>query len=279
MKVLIETYLILVRETLEASLLVGILLSTLKRLGDRKGQRFVLMGTGVAVACCLVLGLLADHLESFLSGNAKNILDVCVFFLPTIFLSYMVIWMAKNGREQGGALKERAAAAIKTENVWILFLLAFMGVFREGLETVLFLWGISLQSAPGESITAPMVAGLAGSATAILLVIILFKSTAHIPISTFLKISSILLIVMAGGMLAAGTGRLVAMGILPPIIFQTWDTSRILNEHSYFGGMLADFLGYRSKPPLIMILTVSVYLTGMFLLLRRAEQAGKKPAH
>lgn len=79
MKVLIETYLILVRETLEASLLVGILLSTLKRLGDRKGQRFVLMGTGVAVACCLVLGLLADHLESFLSGNAKNILDVCVF--------------------------------------------------------------------------------------------------------------------------------------------------------------------------------------------------------
>jgi high-affinity iron transporter len=144
---------------------------------------------------------------------------------------------------------------------------------------VLFLWGISLQAAPGESIAAPMAAGLAGSATAIILVLILFKSTAHIPISTFLRISSILLIVMAGGMLAAGTGRLVAMGILPPIIFQTWDTSRILNEHSYFGGMLADFLGYRSKPPLIMILTVSVYLTGMFLLLRRAEQSGKKPAH
>jgi len=276
---LIETYLILVRETLEASLLVGILLATLKRLGDRKGQRFVLMGAAIAVACCLVLGLLADHLESFLSGNAKNILDICVFFLPTIFLSYMVIWMAKNGREQGGELKKKAAEAIRTENVWILFLLAFMGVFREGLETVLFLWGISLQSGPGESVTAPMLAGLAGSATAILLVVVLFRTTKHIPISTFLRISSVLLIIMAGGMLAAGTGRLVSMGILPPIIFQTWDTSRILSEHSYFGGMVADFLGYRSKPPLIMILTVSIYLTGMFLLLRRAEQSGKKPAH
>lgn len=275
---MIETYLILVRETLEASLLVGILLSTLKRLGDRKGQRFVLMGTGVAVVCCLVLGLLADHLESFLSGDAKNILDVCVFFLPTIFLSYMVIWMARNGREQGGELKKKAADAIKTENVWILFLLAFMGVFREGLETVLFLWGISLQSAPGESVTGPMLAGLAGSATAIMLVVILFKSTKHIPVSTFLRISSFLLIIMAGGMLAAGTGRLVAMGILPPIIFQTWDTSKILNEHSFFGGMFADFLGYRSKPPLIMILAVSIYLAGMFMLLRRAEQSGKKPA-
>jgi high-affinity iron transporter len=275
---LLETYLILVRETLEASLLVGILLSTLKRLGDRKGQRFVLMGAGVAVVCCLFLGLLADHLESFLSGNAKNILDVCVFFLPTIFLSYMVIWMAKNGREQGGELKKRATDAIRTENVWILFLLAFMGVFREGLETVLFLWGISLQSSPGESVTGPMIAGLSGSATAIMLVVILFKSSKHIPVSTFLRISSFLLIVMAGGLLAAGTGRLVAMGILPPIIFQTWDTSRILNEHSFFGGMFADFLGYRSKPPLIMILSVSIYLAGMFVLMRRAEQSGKKPS-
>ncbi len=276
---MIETYLILTRETLEASLLVGILLSTLQRLGDKRGQRFVVLGASVAVFLCLILGLLADRLADFLSGEAKNILDICVFFLPAIFVSYMVIWMAKNGREQGGTLRDKATHAIKHGSVWILVMLAFMGVFREGLETVLFLWGLSLQSGPGQAAGPSLLAGLSGTATGILIVYLLFKSTARIPIGTFLRISSVLLVIMAGGMLAAGTGRLVAMGVLPPLIFQTWDTSRILNEHSYVGGMVADFFGYRSKPPLIMVLTVSAYLAGMLILLRRAEQSGKKPSH
>ena len=272
-----ETYLILARETLEASLLVGILLTTLGRLGRKSDIPKVWLGAGLAVSACIVLGFLADRLESFLSGSAKNILDITIFFLAAIFLSYMVLWMTQNGPSMKGEIQGRATRALESGHVGILFLLSFMGVCREGLETILFLWGVSLQA--GSRLPwLPFAEGVSGVLTGILIVVALFKGFSRIPLGLFFKITSVLLILMAAGMISSGIGRLISLGAVSPIVFQVWDSSRILNEHTLFGSLMADFFGYRARPSLMTILTVWGYLAFMFSWLWRMSHTRQEPS-
>lgn len=273
-----ETYLILARETLEASLLVGILLTTLDRIGRKSDIPKVWWGAGLAASACVVLGFLADRLESFLSGEAKNILDITIFFLAAIFLSYMVLWMTQNGPSMKGEIQGRATRALENGHLGILFLLAFMGVFREGLETILFLWGVALQTAGSQLYWLPFAEGISGVLTGILIVVALFKGFSRIPLGLFFKITSVLLILMAAGMISSGIGRLISLGAVSPIVFQVWDSSRILNEHTLFGSLMADFFGYRARPSLMTILSVWGYLAFMFAWLWRMSHSRQEPS-
>lgn len=272
-----ETYLILARETLEAALLVGILATTLRRLGRNSDLPKVWWGAGTAVLSCAVLGIMANRLESFLSGSAKNILDITIFFLAALFLSFMVLWMTQNGPSMKGKIQGKAMTALESGHKGVLFLLAFMGVFREGLETILFLWGIALQEGTGQSSWLPLLEGAGGVVTGILLVAALFSGFSKIPLTLFFRITSTLLILMAAGMISSGVGRLISLGVLSPIVFQVWDSSRILNEHTILGTLMADFFGYRARPSLMTLLTVWGYLLIMFFWLRRTTHPGPEP--
>lgn len=265
-----ETFLILARETLEAALLVGILVTTLRRLGKKSDLPEVWWGAGTAVLVCVTLGIMANHLASFLSGAAKNILDITIFFLAALFLSFMVLWMTQNGPAMKGKIQGKAMTALESGHKGVLFLLAFMGVFREGLETILFLWGIALQDTNNQSSWVPLMEGLAGVVTGILLVVALFTGFSKIPLTLFFRITSGLLILMAAGMISSGVGRLISLGVLSPIVFQVWDSSGILNEHTILGSLMADFFGYRARPSLMTLLTVWGYLLIMFLWLRHS---------
>ncbi len=272
-----ETFLILTRETLEAALLVGILVTTLQRLGRKSDLPRVWWGAGTAASSCIALGFMANRLESFLSGSAKNILDISIFFLAALFLSYMVLWMTQNGASMKGRIQGKAMTALESGHKGVLFLLAFMGVFREGLETILFLWGIALQEGTGQNAWSPFLEGLGGVATGILLVIALFSGFSKIPLALFFRITSTLLILMAAGMISSGVGRLISMGVLSPIVFQVWDSSQILNDHTLLGTLMADFFGYRARPSLMTLLTVWGYLLFMFLWLRRLSHPRSTP--
>ncbi|MHB1286044.1 MAG: FTR1 family iron permease [Leptospirales bacterium] len=272
-----ETFLILTRETLEAALLVGILVTTLHRLGRNSDLPRVWWGAGTAAVSCIGLGFMANRLESFLSGSAKNILDISIFFLAALFLSYMVLWMTQNGSSMKGKIQGKAMTALESGHKGVLFLLAFMGVFREGLETILFLWGIALQEGTAQNGWSPFLEGLAGVATGILLVIALFSGFSKIPLTLFFRITSTLLILMAAGMISSGVGRLISMGVLSPIVFQVWDSSQILNDHTLLGTLMADFFGYRARPSLMTLLTVWGYLLFMFLWLRRLSHPRPAP--
>jgi|UniRef100_A0A7C3LU21 high-affinity iron transporter len=272
-----ETYLILARETLEASLLVGILASTLKRLGRTGDLKKVWWGAALAVSACLILGIMATRIESLLSGPVKTWLDISIFFLAAIFLSFMVLWMTQNAPAMKGKIQGKAMTALESGHGEVLFLLAFMGVFREGLETILFLWGIALQGDGSSGIALPLTEGVLGVATGILVVVALFKGFSRVPLSLFFRLTSILLILMAAGMIASGVGRLISIGVLSPLVFQVWDSSRILNEHSIIGTLFSDFFGYRARPSLMTLITVWGYLAVMFAGLWRMSQIRTAP--
>jgi high-affinity iron transporter len=205
----------------------------------------------------------SHDLSSTLSGPLKTDLDIAIFFLAAFFLTTMVVWMRYHGKTMSRDLSERVSRILDSGEHWALFLLSFFGVFREGLETILFLWGIVTQMGDRASLPVELSQGILGLVAGVGLVVVLFTGLLRIPLHLFFSTTSFLLILFAAGMISAGVGRLVMIGALPPLISQIWDTSRILSEHNLMGGFMADFFGYRARPSLIVVLTTFSYMAIM----------------
>ena len=265
-----ETFLIVMRESLEAALLVGILFTTVKKAGRHRDIKYVIGGVLSALILCGIVLMGSRDLVASLSGPLRNELDILVFFLAAFFLTTMVVWMHYHGRDLSRELSGKAGQLLESGEHWALFLLSFFGVFREGLETILFLWGIATQM--GESDTSQILWGVLGLLTGIGMVVLLFRGMIRIPLRQFFSMTSILLILFAAGMISAGVGRLVMIGALPPLVSQVWDTSNILNEHNIFGGFMADFFGYRARPSLTVVLTTFSYMIVMMLWWVRSQR-------
>ena len=258
-----ETFLIVMRESLEASLLVGILLTAIRK-ADRPGDRkYVIAGVLTALLLCLAVLAGSRDLVSTLSGPLRNELDILVFFLAAFFLTTMVVWMHYHGKDLTRQLSGRVNTLLDSGEHGALFLLSFFGVFREGLETILFLWGIATQM--GGASPSEVLWGLGGLAAGIGIVVVLFRGLVRIPLNTFFSITSILLIFFAAGMISSGVGRLVMIGALPPLVSQVWDSSGLLSEHTLLGGFMADFFGYRARPSLTVVLTTFTYMIVMIV--------------
>ena len=260
-----ETFLIVMRESLEAALLVGILLTTIKKARRPDDRKYVIGGVVSALFLCLVVLMGSRDLSQTLSGPLKTDLDILIFFLAAFFLTTMVVWMRYHGKTISRDLSDRVGRILDSGEHWALFLLSFFGVFREGLETILFLWGIATQMGSRSSLSLELLQGLLGLSAGIGLVVLLFTGLLRIPLHLFFSATSLLLILFAAGMISAGVGRLVMIGALPPLVSQIWDTSGILNEHNLMGGFMADFFGYRSRPSLIVVLTTFTYMGIMVL--------------
>ncbi len=258
-----ETFLIVMRESLEASLMVGILLTAIRKAGRPNDRKYVIAGVGTALLLCVAVLAGSRDLVTTLSGPLRNELDILVFFLAAFFLTTMVVWMHYHGKDLSRQLSGRVNTLLDSGEHGALFLLSFFGVFREGLETILFLWGIATQM--GGASLSEMLWGLGGLAAGIGIVVLLFRGLVRIPLHTFFSVTSILLILFAAGMISAGVGRLVMIGALPPLVSQVWDSSGLLSEHNLLGGFMADFFGYRARPSLTVVLTTFTYTIVMML--------------
>lgn len=117
-----------------------------------------------------------------------------------------------------------------------------------------------------------------GVIAGVLVVFALFKGFSRVPLKLFFRLTSVLLILMAAGMIASGVGRLISIGVLSPLVFQVWDTSRLLNEHSLMGTLFSDFFGYRARPSLMTLITVWGYLAVMFTGMWRLSQIRTAPS-
>ena len=266
---MLGTFIITWRETIEAALIVGILLTYLSKIGQSKQFHFVYWGAFWAVVASLVFAGFSNYLAVFFRDIGQDIFEASILFLATGVLTYMVVWMHHNAREIKGELQQQAELAISKNRLWALATLAFVGVFREGIETVLFLWGLFLQGGAFESMAPPVTGGLLGIGLGILMTWLFFKGFGHLDFRQFFKISGIILIFMAAGMLSSGIGKLVTVGLVPPLIEPIWNTSWLLSERSFFGSLAAGIFGYRSRPSLVQLIFYLLYFPVTILWLRR----------
>ncbi len=208
---MIETLLIMWRESLEAALIVGILLTYLARSGERAGMRYVWAGALGAVVAAVAMGVASNGAAARLGPDAQELLQAGVLLLAVGVLSWMVVWMHRNARQMGGDLRRRADRALATGRLVGLAAIAFAAVFREGVEAVLFLWGVVVQRADA-SAPALLAAGVAGAGLAAATAWLFFRGFAFLNLQTFFRVTGILLLLVAAGLLTAGVNKLIGLG-------------------------------------------------------------------
>ena len=132
---MLPTFVIGLREGLEASLIVGIVAAFLMRNGRSKEMWALWTGVGFGVLLCLGGGIALRIAEENLPQRQQEQLETIIGLVAVAFVSWMVLWMRAHARELKGDLEASAAAALATGSAWALILMAFLAVLRMGTES------------------------------------------------------------------------------------------------------------------------------------------------
>lgn len=257
---MLGTLLITLRETIEASLIVGILLAYLAKIQKPSCARYVYAGTFAAILASLLFAFFSLFIAQFFDEERQGLFEAGILMVSTGVLTHMVVWMHHHARTMKGDLQQKTDVAISGGHLWAIGVLAFLGVWREGVETVLFLWGLFLQEGASASGRLSIVGGLFGVGLGVVIAWLFFKGLGHLDLRPFFRVTGIVLIFMAAGMFSSSMGKLIVEGYLPPLIDQIWNSTWLLDEHRFWGSLVAGLLGYRSRPSLLELAAWLTYL-------------------
>jgi len=259
------TFIITLREGFEASLLLGLLYSYLSKTGNRKHFNYVTMGALVAVMACVGLGFAVNLLSGPLLDLGPDLVSAVVLFVAVVLLTWHGWWMQRHAQEMKGNVIRRLDKARSAQRLWVVGVIAFAAVFREGSEMILFLWGL-LTQVSSQGGWGNITGGLIGLMTAGALGWMVFRGSDGVSLRMFFAATSILLLFLAAGMFSTGIGRLQGLGILP-VTAPLWDTSSILSDEHGVGKLLSGMIGYHARPSVFEAVAYSVYLLIAGLLL------------
>ena len=295
---------IMFREVLEASLIIGILYTYLNKSGNRDSIKMVWSGVGAAVLGSIIIAYIFGQLAIGLKDSEAKIFEGVVMIIASIVLTTMIIWMARN-KNISEDLKNKAKEAISSGFKYGIFTLAFVAVFREGVEIILLLWGAGKDGINVISSIIGALLGLAGGYA-------IFVQGVKVPLQKFFNITSVLLIFVAAGMLTYGVHELESGGVIPYYGGKTeiqensilalrsngesmtfnlgnekkakkwasriWDINPpknpdgsfpILHDKGAVGGLIKGFFGYNGDPSLIEFITWIISIIGLNLLYQK----------
>jgi high-affinity iron transporter len=252
---MLASLLLTFREGLEAALIVGIMLGTLAQLGHRDRRRTVWIAVGLATALSLALAIALEIAGAELEGQAEYIFEGLAMLLAVAVLTYMIFWMRYQARHFTQELKHDIQQASRRSGDWALFSVAFLAVFREGIETALFLTAARLASDGLSTI----IGGTVGLALAVLVGWAIYVGGKRLNLRRFFDVTSILLIVFAAGLFAHGIHELQEAGWLPVVVDEVWNTQAVLDDHSDGGAVVRTLVGYNDNPTLLEVVGYWVY--------------------
>src|SRR5712692_7501779 len=267
------TFVVTLREAFEAALILGIVYGYLEKIKARDGYRFVTWGAALGLVASVGVGIAVTYLSGPLLDVGPDIITVVVIFAAVGLLTWHAWWMQQHARLIKGQVQHRIDEARAGNRLWIVGLIAFTGVFRDGAETVLFLWGIMAQ-AEGAGAWSSVLGGVAGVAAAAAIGWAIFHGGRHMSLSRFFAITTAFIMLLAGGLFATGVARLQGLGLLP-LSEPMWNTSWLLSDKSVAGGFLSGLVGYRSQPtfPEICVYVAYLLVMGIVLFGRRTPAA------
>ena len=258
-------FVITLREAFEASLILGIVYTYLQKIGAREHYRYVTWGGSLGLLASLAMGLGITYLSGPLLDLGPDLIGVTVILAAVVLLTWHAWWMQQHARVITGHVHQRIEAARATQRLWIVGLIAFTGVFREGAETVLFLWGIMAQATSAAG-WGSVLGGLGGVATAAGLGWAIFCGGKSVSLPKFFAATTLFIMFLAAGLFSTGIGRLQGLGLLP-VGSPLWDTSAVLSDRSLLGSFLGGLVGYRAQPSALEVGGYLAYLlaVGIFL--------------
>jgi len=252
----LANFLIGLREGLEASLVVSILVAYLVRTDHRDRIRFVFYGVAAAVLLSLGFGALLTFTSRAMSFEAQEAFGGILSIVAVALVTWMIFWMRRAARGMKRELEGRMATALDV-GPFALVALAFVSVAREGLETALFVWA----AAQGTDRTStPLVGLLLGLGVAVAIGYALYRGAIRINLATFFTYTGALLVVVAAGVLAYGVHDLQEAGIIPGLNNLAFDISETLPLTSTLGSLLKGFFNYNPAPTVIELVVWLAYL-------------------
>ena len=243
------------REGLEAALIVGIVIGYLVKTGQAGRVRVAWLGVLAALGVSAALAFGLNAVGAGLEEPYEQIFEGSTMFLAVIVITWMVFWMRFQARFFKSSLEKEVDSAATSGQTWALFGVAFLAVFREGVETALFL----AASALAVDGTSTLIGALLGLSAAALLGWLIYASTVRLNVGLFFNVTSVVLLFFAAGLFAHGVHEFQEVSLLPMTIEHVWDINHILNEQSTLGEMLKALFGYNGNPSLLEVLSYAVY--------------------
>ncbi|HET9079308.1 MAG TPA: FTR1 family protein [Trebonia sp.] len=264
---MLATLVIFLREGIEASMIVAILLAYLNRIGQRRYFRDVFIGVGAALALAAAGGVAAYlTIRQYDGSRVQTIFETGTYLLAAVVLTYMTFWMRGHARALSGELRARADAAMTRGARTGLALLAFQAVGREGLETVVFTLAIVFSTSTRGALAGAVI----GLVISLVIAFFIYRLGHRLNLSRFFTVIGALLMFFAAGLLADAVENLQQLGWLSFLAAPLWHTGGVLSQDGTVGDILHTFVGYADSPTPLQLLVYVAYLAAVLAFFLRS---------
>ena len=275
---MLPTFVIGLREGLEAALIVGIVAAFMVRNGRTNEMWALWTGVGLGVLLCVSGGVALRIAERNLPQKQQEGLETVVGLIAVAFVTWMILWMRNHARELKGELEANAAAALATGSAWALVLMAFLAVLREGFETAVFLLAI-LQSSTNA--TSSLIGAVLGIIVAVVIGYGIYRGGVKINMARFFKLTGIVLVVVAAGLLATAAHTAHEAGWLNSLQGQALNMQWVVDPGSVRAALLTGMFGLQPRPVWAEVIVWLAYAIPMLIIVivpPRSASKQKQPS-
>lgn len=270
---MLPSYLLSLREGLEAALIIGIVLGALQKIRRTDLAPALWFGVLAAVAVSALTAVMLTLFGMSLEEEAEQIYEGVTMLLAAGILTWMIFWMSSQAKNIKAELEEGVNKAAVTTGKRAIFWLAFIAVVREGVELALFITAAFFAGSSNDlaANTILTLAGVVlGLGTSILLGWSLLAATSRLNLRKFFQITGFLLILFAAGLVAHGIHEFNEVGWIPVVVEHIWDVNSIIDERSVLGELLKTLFGYNGNPSLTEMIGYFIYLVTAIYFFSRA---------
>ena len=253
---MVPSFLVMLREGLEAALIVGIIAAYLVKVGRKDALKGVWIGVAAAVILSLAVAGIASATIGELPFVVQEAIGGIASLAAVVVLTWMLFWMRRQGRGLKSELERGVDGALVGGSMVALAALAFVSVAREGLETVLFMSVVFSAAAPGPE---PAIGAVLGLAVAVGIGVAIFWGGVRVDLRRFFFVTSIVLMFVAAGLCAYAVHEFGEAGLIANS-GTLFDVSAVLPETSPLGSVLSGMFGFRPDPTPLEVAAYFGYL-------------------
>ncbi|WP_380174901.1 iron uptake transporter permease EfeU [Kineococcus sp. DHX-1] len=271
---MLATFVIGLREGLEASLIVGIVSAFLVQRGERRALRFVWAGVVAAVVLCVGVAAALQAATQSLPQRQQEQLETVLALVAVAMVTWMVVWTTRNARTMRADLESSASSALARGSSWALVAMAFFAVLREGLETSVFL--LATYQASGSNSTGALGATL-GIALAVVLGYLLYRGGVRIDLARLFRVTGVVLVLVAAGLVMSAAHTAYEAGWLLAGQEKVLDLTAVVAPGTVRSALLTGVLGWQPRPTRAELVGWFVYLVPMLVVVLRPRTRSAAP--
>lgn len=253
----LATLVIFLREGIEASMIVAILLAYLNRSGQRKYFRDVYLGVGAALLLAVGAGVAIYLTVREYDGTIfKTVFETVTYLLAAVVLTYMTFWMQTHAMGMSKDLQQRTQKAMSRGARFGVAIIAFQAVGREGLETVIFTLAIAFSTTQADAIGGAAI----GLAISLVIAFVIYKLGHRLNLGKFFSVVGVVLMLFAAGLLVDAIQNMQELHWITFGTAHLWNTGALLSEDGPLGDIMHNFFGYSDSPTVLQAIVYIVYI-------------------